>query len=190
MEMHSAGTPYIDTDRCVGCRMCMLHCANNGVHVIGGKARIDEEHCLGCGYCIAYCPMGAIMTKWDEAKPVMNRKIAEYAKAVLSGKPNFHINMVMNVSPECDCEGSNDIPVVPDIGMFASFDPVALDQACVDMVNEAPIVPGSAADVEEKHEGHNDVFKLVHPDTDWEAGLIHAERIGIGTREYELVNVK
>ncbi len=189
MEMHSSGTAYIDADRCVGCRMCMLHCNNNGVKVIGGKARIDEEHCVGCGYCIAYCPMGAIMTKWDEAKPVMNRKIAEYAKAVLSGKPSFHISLVTDVSPECDCEGSNDVPVVPDIGMFASFDPVALDQACVDMVNEAPIVPGSAADVEGRHEGRNDVFKLVHPDTDWEAGLEHAEMLGVGTREYELVTI-
>ena len=190
MEMHSSGTPYIDKDRCIGCRMCVLHCNNNGVHVLARKAEIDETHCVGCGYCIAYCPMGAIMTKWDEAKPIMNRKIAEYAKAVLFDKPSFHISLVTNVSPDCDCEAGNDVAVVPDIGMFASLDPVAMDQACVDMVNASPIVPGSAADVEDKHEGHNDVFHLVHPDTDWEAGLVHAEKIGIGTREYEIVNVK
>lgn len=190
MEMHSSGTPYIDRDRCVGCGMCVKNCANNGVHVLARKAQIDEDHCLGCGYCIAYCPMGAIMTKWDEAKPVMNRKIAEYAKAVVAGKPSFHVSIAADISPECDCDSCNDIPVVPDIGMFASFDPVALDQACVDKVNASPIVPGSAADVEGKHEGHNDVFKLVHPDTDWAAGLDHAEMLGLGTREYELLNVK
>ena len=144
---------------------------------------------MGCGYCIAYCPKGAIMTKWDEAKPVMNRKIAEYTKAVLAGKPSFHVSLVIDVSPECDCDSCNDIPVIPDVGMFASFDPVALDQACVDAANAQPIVPGSASDVEGAHEHGRDVFKLAHPDTDWEAGLEHAVKIGLGTREYELVKV-
>ena len=190
MEMHSSGTPRINRDRCVGCGMCRLHCNNNGVRIIARKAEIIEDNCVGCGYCIAYCPMGAIMTKWDEAKPIMNRKIAEYTKAVLTGKPSFHISMVTDVSPDCDCEGGNDIPVIPDVGMFASFDPVALDQACIDKVNSSPIVPGSAADVPGRHEGHNDVFHIVHPDTDWEAGLEHAEALGLGTREYKLVNVK
>lgn len=190
MEMHSNGTPRISTRRCVGCGSCVRNCANNGVHIIDGKAVIDEEHCLGCGYCIAYCPKDAIMTKWDEAKPVMNKKIAEYTKAVLQGKPNFHISLVVDVSPECDCDSCNDIPVIPDVGMFASFDPVALDQACVDAANAQPITPGSIAahNAELGHDDH-DVFHLVHPDTDWAAGLDHAEKLGIGTRKYELVKL-
>lgn len=194
MEMHSSGTPMIKTEDCIGCGMCVKNCANDGVHVIDKKAVIDEEKCLGCGYCIAYCPKGAIATKWDEAKPVMNRKIAEYTKAALAGKEAFHISMLMNVSPDCDCEGGNDVPVIPDVGMFASFDPIAIDQACVDAANKQPVIPGSAADQCECHEHHHahghDVFKVMHPDTDWEAGLIHGEKLGIGTREYELVNVK
>lgn len=194
MEMHSSGTPMIKTEDCIGCGMCVKNCANDGVHVIDKKAVIDEEKCLGCGYCIAYCPKGAIATKWDEAKPVMNRKIAEYTKAALAGKEAFHISMLMNVSPDCDCEGGNDVPVIPDVGMFASFDPIAIDQACVDAANKQPVIPGSAADKCECHEHHHahghDVFKVMHPDTDWEAGLIHGEKLGIGTREYELVNVK
>lgn len=193
MEMHSSGTPRIDTELCIGCGACVRNCANDGVHVLDKKAVIDEQHCLGCGYCIAYCPKGAIMTKWDEAKAVMNKKIAEYTKAVIDGKPSFHVSLVVDVSPECDCEGCNDIPVIPDVGMFASFDPVALDQACVDAANRQPIVPGSMADREgneHKSEHSHDVFRLVHPDTDWEAGLIHGEKLGIGTREYELLTVK
>ena len=213
MEMHSSGTPRIAADKCIGCGMCVDHCANDGVHVTDGTAVIDEAHCVGCGYCIAYCPTGAIMTKWDEAKPVMNMKIAEYTKAVLDGKPSFHISLVLDVSPECDCESANDIPVIPNVGMFASFDPVALDQACVDAANAQPVVPGSMADPQAKgaaasdhvdvhtipaqaaggeantSDGH-DVFKMVHPDTDWEAGLVHAEKLGIGTRSYELVTVR
>ncbi|MEY8369284.1 DUF362 domain-containing protein [Anaerovoracaceae bacterium 42-11] len=198
MEMHSSGTPLIKAEDCIGCGMCVKNCANDGVHVIDGKAVIDEDKCLGCGYCIAYCPKGAIATKWDEAKPVMNRKIAEYTKATLAGKEAFHISMLMNVSPDCDCEGGNDVPIIPDVGMFASFDPIAIDQACVDAANKQPVIPGSAADKCECH-GHShehnhahghDVFKVMHPDTDWEAGLIHGEKLGIGTREYELIDVK
>ena len=111
MEMHSSGTPRILKKNCIGCGMCVKNCANDGVHVIDKLAVIDEEKCLGCGFCIAYCPKGAIATKWDEAKPVMNRKIAEYTKAVLAGKPSFHISLLVDVSPDCDCEGGNDIPV-------------------------------------------------------------------------------
>ncbi|MBQ4359691.1 MAG: DUF362 domain-containing protein [Proteobacteria bacterium] len=189
MAMHSAGTPYIDRELCIGCGMCAKHCNNDGVHVIDRKAVIDEAHCVGCGYCFAFCPKGAINCKWDEAKPVMNRKIAEYTKAVVHGKPAFHINFVVDVSPECDCDSCNDVPVIPDVGMFASFDPVALDQACVDAANRMPVMPGSAADRHESEHKH-DVFKCVHPDTDWEAGLIHAEKLGLGVREYEIVNCK
>ena len=191
MEMHSSGTPMITADLCVGCGTCVKNCANNGVHVVDRKAVIDEDHCLGCGYCIAYCPKEAIMTKWDEAKPVMNKKIAEYTKAALTGKPSFHISMLMDVSPECDCDSHNDVPIIPDVGMFASFDPVALDQACVDAANSQPVIPGSAASGrEEPHDhDHHDVFKMVHPDTDWEAGLIHAEKLGLGTRKYEIVKL-
>lgn len=198
MEMHSSGTPLIKAEDCIGCGMCVKNCANDGVHVIDGKAVIDEDKCLGCGYCIAYCPKGAIATKWDEAKPVTNRKIAEYTKATLAGKEAFHISMLMNVSPDCDCEGGNDVPIIPDVGMFASFDPIAIDQACVDAANKQPVISGSAADKCECH-GHShehnhahghDVFKVMHPDTDWEAGLIHGEKLGIGTREYELIDVK
>ena len=190
MEMHSSGTPEVDVNSCIGCGMCVRHCNNNGVKISGRKAVIDEQHCVGCGYCIAYCPKGAIMNKWDEAFPVMNKKIAEYAAAALAGKPAFHVSFVTDVSPECDCDGCSDIPVIPDIGMFASFDPVALDQACADAANAAPIVAGSAADTGKEKGKDDDLFRILHPGVDWECGLDHAEKLGIGTRKYELVKVK
>lgn len=214
MEMHTSGTPMVDKELCIGCGRCAAHCAHEGVSIIDKKASVNEEACVGCGYCIAYCPTGAIMTKWDEAKPVMNRKIAEYTKAVLEGKPSFHISLLIDVSPYCDCDTSNDVPIIPDVGMFASFDPIALDQACVDAANQQPVLPGSAADPDMKgghggsgchvggkhggsehqipcdRHGNHDVFRMVHPDTDWEAGLIHGEKLGLGTREYELITVK
>ena len=95
--------------------------------------------------------------------------------------------MVVDVSPNCDCHSENDVPIVGDVGMFASFDPVALDQACVDAVNAMPVTPGSVLDGHDSRGG--DHFHMVHPDTHWQAALEHGEKIGLGTREYELVRL-
>lgn len=118
--------------------------------------------------------------------------IAEYTKAVLSGKPNFHISFIMNVSPECDCWNHNDAAIVPDLGIAASFDPVALDKACADMVIKAPILETGNRLSDAPHHEHLegcDKFHLMHPDTNWQAGLEHAEKIGLGTQKYELITV-
>lgn len=183
MEMHSSGTPAVDADACIGCGMCVKNCLHQGVSVVDGLAVINEDACVGCGHCFAYCPKGAINCKWDEASSALTMKIAEYAKATLAGKQAFHISFIKDVSPLCDCDGGNDTPIIPDVGMLASFDPVALDQACVDLVNQQPHLR------EERfthvHE-HADLFKGMHPHTDWEAGMAHAEALGIGTRAYEL----
>lgn len=123
---------------------------------------------------------------------VLNYKIAEYTQAVLSGKPNFHISFIMNVSPECDCWNHNDAAIVPDLGIAASFDPVALDKACADMVIKAPILETGNRLSDAPHHEHLegcDKFHLMHPDTNWQAGLEHAEKIGLGTQEYELITV-
>ena len=115
----------------------------------------------------------------------MNRKMAEYTKAVLHGRPSFHISLAIDVSPFCDCHAENDIPIVPDVGMFASFDPVAIDKACADAVNAQPAVAGS---ILEKHgHSHGDHFADVSPDTNWMSALEHAQKLGLGTIEYELV---
>lgn len=198
MEMHSSDTPMILKKRCIGCGNCVSHCDHEGVSVVDGKAVINENNCVGCGYCFCYCPRGAINCKWDEATTVMVEKVAEYTKAAIGDKPAFHINFVTNVTKHCDCKPSNDVSLIPDIGMFASFDPVALDQACVDAINNSPIFEDSelgtaaleAGEVAENGiigagEGH-DVFGMVHPDTHWEAGLEHGVKLGLGTRNYEL----
>jgi uncharacterized Fe-S center protein len=113
---------------------------------------------------------------------------AEYTKAVLYGRPNFHINVVNQVSPYCDCHNENDAAVIPDIGIFAGFDPVALDMACMDAVNAAPEI--SASILSEREHTHGDHFTNIHPTTNWRGQIIHAEKIGLGSSEYELVTVK
>ena len=104
-------------------------------------------------------------------------------------RPCFHVSLICDVSPNCDCHAENDIPIIPNVGMLASFDPVALDQACVDAANRQPVIPGSAADTGEGAGHTHDVFHMAHPDTDWESGLIHAEKLGLGVRKYELVEL-
>ena len=193
MEMHSSGTPAIDTSLCVGCGMCVKNCANNGVSVIDGKAVINEDSCKGCGYCFAYCPKGAIECKWDEARPVLSRKIAEYTKACLDGKPSFHINIAADVQNTCDCNGAHNHAIVPDVGFFASKDIVAVDQAAWDAINRQPAMPGGK--LAQKLEGRTrledmDVFRLCHGGTDFPGCLEHAVKLGMGSREYELITVK
>ena len=187
-EMHSAGKPFVNQDLCIGCGQCVNICAHGAPSVLGGKASIDQNKCLGCGRCIGVCPMDAVKPAFDEANDVLNRKIAEYTKAVCDGRPNFHINLVIDVSPYCDCHDSNDPAIVPDVGMFASFDPVALDKACADAVNAQPAMKGSLLDEHGHH--HHDHFTDVSPETNWIVALEHAEKIGIGVMDYELIEVK
>ena len=154
---------------------------------------IDEEKCVGCGRCIGHCNFDAIRNNNFNAGELLNRKLAEYTKAVLAGRPGFHINMVIDISPSCDCCPTNDAPILPDIGMFASFDPVALDEACVDACNRQQPLPDSQLADNMAAEGfcdHHDHFTNNSPETDWRTCLEHAEKIGVGTRRYELVRVR
>ena len=130
------------------------------------------------------------MPDWDGSNDVLNKKMAEYAKAVIFGKPNFHICLVIDVSPFCDCHVENDAAVTPDIGFFASFDPVALDQACADAVMKAPAISGTYL-TDQLHENGADPdhFHAMHPTTKWQVMLEHAEKLGMGTRKYELIEV-
>ena len=188
MEMHSAGKPSVKEKLCIGCGACVKICAHEGAVVENRKAHIDHDKCAGCGRCIGVCPKDAIRASMDEKGEILNAKIAEYTKAILGDRPHFHISLVIDVSPYCDCHGENDVPIVPDIGMFASFDPVALDTACANAVLNAPIMAGSLLD--EVEHIHGDHFTDVSPSTAWKTQLTHAESIGIGSMQYELIEVK
>lgn len=189
MEQHNAGKPHVAQKYCIGCGQCCRICAHGAPVIENGKAHIDHDKCVGCGRCIAVCPKDAVQINWDESTTNLNYKIAEYTKAVVDGRPCFHISLVIDVSPNCDCHPENDMPIVPNVGMFASFDPVALDMACVDAVNAQTPLRGSAADVEAGHVHEHDHFQRIHPDTNWRSCLEHGEKIGIGTREYELIRI-
>ncbi len=198
LELHSSSQPCIDEKNCIGCHICEKYCRHDAVKIVDKKAVIDYDKCVGCGQCVAVCQKSAAVIKDYVTSEILNSKIAEYALAVVKGKPAFHISFIMNVSPNCDCWGHNDAAIVPDLGIAASFDPVALDCACADMVKAAPSLAGTAVSDKDHAEGctcghHHkgeDKFRLVHPDTDWESGAAYGEKIGLGRRSYELIHVK
>ena len=193
LELHSASQPIIDRENCKSCNICVKHCAHDAIHLDGNKiATIDYEKCVGCGQCVALCQYDAAVMGDGDTSERLNYKIAEYSKAVLLDKPNFHISFIMNVSPECDCWNHNDAAIVPDLGIAASFDPVALDKACADIVINAPILETGNRLSDSPHHDHLegcDKVHIMHPETNWQAGLEHAEKIGLGTQEYELITV-
>ena len=194
MEQHAQGKPEINENLCRGCKRCMRECANDGLvyDETTHKMHIDHNKCLGCGRCIGACNFDAIHSGYDAATKDFNCRMAEYAKAVVDGRPNFHISLVVDVSPNCDCHPENDIPIIPNIGMLASFDPVALDQACADLCNQqtpvASSILGENIKAHGNHEGH-DHFHMVHPDTEWRTCIEHAVKIGLGTDQYEMVRI-
>lgn len=204
-DMHATAQPRVVEENCIGCRICEKNCAHDAIHITDKKAHINYDNCVGCGQCVALCPKEAAVNGSSESGIILNYKIDEYTKAVLKDKQHFHISFIMNVSPECDCWAHNDAAIVPDLGMACSYDPVALDQACVDKVNAAPklstpsMLNDKDADCHHDHagecchhehaEGQEDKFHRLHPDTDWLPGLVYAEEIGLGTRKYELVEI-
>ena len=189
MDQHCSGKPKASLRRCVGCRACSRNCAHDAISFgEDHKARIDHEKCVGCGRCIGICNYDAIYNPNDSAIQDLNKKIAEYAKAVVDGRPNFHINIVNQVTPYCDCHPENDVAIIPDVGMFASFDPVALDVACADACNQMPVIQNThLSEQMQQHEDLRDHFCNSMPVTNWRGCTWHAEKIGLGSQTYELV---
>lgn len=194
-DQHINGKPHVKEDLCRGCLRCQRECANDGLLFddVKKKMSINTENCVGCGRCLGACNFNAIeFSNWSAPKE-LNCRMAEYTKAVVDGRPCFHISLIVDVSPNCDCHCENDAPILPNIGMFASFDPLALDQACVDAcMAAAPLANSQLSDNMKKSNfvDHHDHFTNSTPESEWRTCLSHAEKIGIGRREYDLIAIK
>ena len=190
LAQHSNISPKVTGKKCTGCGDCIAHCAQEaiGINPETEKAVIDPAKCVGCAECILVCPYGNIQIQWNESIPVFLKKMMEYASGVMKDKKgqSVFVNFITQVSPACDCYGHNDLPIVGDLGILASRDPVAIDQACADLVNKSRGLPGSA--LKNKSAG-TDKFKDIYPQVDWPLQLEYAAQLGLGAREYELVKV-
>lgn len=193
-DQHSAGKAQIDKNLCRGCRKCQKECANGGlVFDVEAKKMTVSQNCMGCGRCLGACNFDAISFSDSVANEMLGRRMAEYTKAVVDGRPCFHISLIVDVSPNCDCHSENDAPIIPDVGMLASFDPIALDQACADLCNTVePFRNGQVGDnmASPDFVDMGDLFKNNRPSTNWEYAQEHGEKIGLGSRKYELVTLK
>lgn len=192
MEQHCEGKPTVNAAKCIGCRACLKICAHDAPTIVKGKAIINHEKCVGCGRCLAVCPKDAISGDWGASVLMLNRKMAEYSLAMCQGRPCFHISLICDVSPNCDCHAENDTPIIPNVGMLASFDPVALDVACADLCNHMPVIAGSvlSENMQGAHEhADRDYFQMTHPDTEWRSCIAYGVKIGLGSSEYELVQI-
>jgi len=172
LDMHSDSKPGIAADLCTSCGRCLSFCASSAIDMTP-TASINNN-CTGCAMCISVCPTKAIHINWNASSKSTQMKMAEYAKGVVQALDNklVYVNLILSVSPACDCYPGNDRPVVGDIGFAASTDPVALDKACHDLVI--------------KEYGGTDPFAERYPKVDSDIQLSHAEKLGLGTREYIL----
>lgn len=187
-QMHSDLLPSISEEKCVGCAKCTQWCPVGSISLDQKKAVIDAEMCIGCGECTVTCPERAIAINWKTDHDVFQEKMVEYTAGVLKNKRGKigYMSFVMNVTPDCDCCSWSDAPIVSDVGILASKDPVALDQACIDLVNRQRPLDNSRLD---RTGNVADKFRAVHPLIDWNAQLRYAEEIGLGSREYNLIKI-
>jgi hypothetical protein len=189
MVQHADVSPKITRKKCVGCGECVEHCAQSAIALREQKAVIDAKKCIGCGECILICSNKAIDVRWNADIALFQKKMVEYTLAVLKGKEGkiAFLNFLTQISPACDCYGHSDAPIVHDLGIMASVDPVAIDQASVDMVNRQKALENTSLEANQNPGG--DKFRALYPKVDWTIQLEYAERIGLGSREYELVTI-
>ena len=181
--MHARINPKIKTARCVGCGLCAENCPAQAISMVQKIAIIDERKCFGCAQCVHTCPQDAIKIPWSSVSPrEFQEKIAEYGNCVrnLFGNRFYCVNFLINITPLCDCETNPGEKIAPDIGVLFSKDPVAIDRACVDMI--AQTATGAIGKGIEK-------FSYIRPGNYPYFQLDYAEKIGLGTNNYELVTL-
>ena len=190
LDQHSNVSPKIKRKTCIGCGECAAHCPGDAIYLENKKAYVNKDNCIGCAECIVRCPTGSININWNQEVPVFLEKMMEYTAGVLKDKAGkaLFINFITDVSPKCDCLSYSESPICNDIGVVASTDPVAVDQASADLVNGQAALAGSILKTNTRP--GEDKFRGLYPEVDWAHQLAYAEDIGLGTRAYNLIKLE
>lgn len=201
--IHHNAKLAVDPSKCTGCEECVSQCPVGAIEMVGAKARIRSEACVDCAFCLDYCKPGAFTSRTFPSIEEQEARVGESAAGIVdyfNARAAF-VNLAIDVVPLCDCDAFQGTPIVPDIGVLASKDPVALDRACVDLVNASPGIPGSMAEeakvLEPGAEKLNAIARMrwkatpgaTHVTPDWEIMLRAAEEAGLGRQRYRLVNL-
>jgi uncharacterized Fe-S center protein len=187
IEQHQCAKPVI-TEECSGCGTCVESCPVSAMFIRDKMAFKDEVTCIGCNNCLAICPDSSIRLDQEALGPFMERMV-EYAYGAVKNKQGKvgYINFLMDITPDCDCEAFSDTSIVPDIGILASNDPVAIDSVSYDLVNQQTGLEGTI--LEHHHQKGKDKFQGVWEGVEGRIQLSYAEEIGLGSTQYELIRV-
>lgn len=187
-DQHST-RPIFNAEMCSGCAACARSCPASAIKVDKTITSIDYEACLGCGECLRACPNYAIDFDWFVEVPPFMERIAEYALGAVTGKNGKvgYFNVLLNITPDCDCVPWSDAPFVPDIGILASVDPVAIDQASYDLVNGQLGLQNSM--LQKNRVPGEDKFRGIWENTDGLVQVNYAARMGLGNKDYKLIEI-
>ncbi|MEM3017488.1 MAG: DUF362 domain-containing protein [Candidatus Bathyarchaeia archaeon] len=206
--LHMAKKPKIDQKLCNNCGACIRFCPLGAIRQSGGRTELMQKKCVvGCG-CWDICPQKAI-TRWSDLHHPRNKELiirnVDAAAAVIKhiGRDKIaYLNLAYEITPHCDCADYGDVPMVPDIGVFASRDPLAIDKAASDAIIKAPGITGSAAEEigvmspgDDKFTGLSEyspfaLFRNVDQTREWKFQFEVAEKLRLGTTEYQLVRIE
>ena len=187
LEQHECAKPTIG-EKCMGCGKCIKSCPVSAMCLEEGISKINYEECIACNNCLMSCPESVIDLDWEMIEHFIE-KMAEYAYGAVKNKQNkvCYINFLMNITPDCDCVPWSDAPIVPDIGILASLDPVAIDAASADLINDQCGFENSLLH-HNFHKGE-DKFKGIYEKIDGRIQLKYGEEIGLGSMDYELIKI-
>jgi uncharacterized Fe-S center protein len=175
LRQHHGQQPEIDRYQCTACGECAAWCPSDAI-TLEAYASIDGGRCIGCGECIAVCLDGAVKFDWTVMGRELQERVVEHAAAVVRGKPGRigYVTDAVTVTKDCDCLGIDQRPLLDDIGLFASTDPVAIDRAVMDAIRE---------------KAGRSLESMSYPNTDGAVQIEYAESMGLGESAVELVKV-